>query len=98
MDTQRAAAGDHQKGHGRERARKPALWTYSGKDMADAVQLQQRAGDGGVHGELEPDAGAEEEGREAGRTVSVKQTPTTPTTLLNLGPINKKRVALSGRL
>ena len=66
--------------------------------MADAVQLQQRAGDGGVHGELEPDAGAEEEGREAGGIVRVKQTPTTPTSLLNLGPIFKKLVALCGRL
>ena len=98
MDTQRAAAGDHQKEHGGERARQPALRTYRGKDMADAVQLQQRAGDGGVHGELEPDAGAEEEGRQAGGIVRVKQIPITPTSLLNLGPISKKLVALFGCL
>ena len=66
--------------------------------MANAVQLQQRAGDGGVHGKLEPDARTEEEGREAGGIVRVKQTPTTPTSLLNLGPTTKKLVASSGRL
>lgn len=53
--------------------------------MADTVQLQQRAGDAGVHGEqLDPNAWAEEEGWQIGRIVNMRKILSVTITLTRL--------------